>query len=83
MAGGKSHLWADEVDQEDAAKGIPPPEKFQPPPEWRGGGGSSKAAEPRAFAYQPVPDTASSLTPVSRPPFDQSPGSVRVQNSRE
>lgn len=53
---GSSHLWADEVEQEDAAKGIPPPEKFTPAPEWRGSGNAP--SQPRAFSYQP-PDAAS------------------------
>lgn len=48
---GSSHLWADEVEQEDAAKGIPPPEKFTPAPEWRGSGTAPN--QPRAFSNQP------------------------------
>ncbi len=62
MAGGGSHLWADEVEEEDAAKGIPPPEKFMPAPEWRGSAG--RPAEPRAFRHQQGPDAPVSPTTV-------------------
>ena len=64
MAGGGSHLWADEVEEEDAAKGIPPPEKFTPAPEWRGSAG--RPAEPRAFGHQHGPDAPVSPTSVRR-----------------
>ncbi len=47
-AGG--HLWADEVEAEDEARGVAPPETFHAPPEWRqsaapgGGGGEGSDA---------------------------------------
>jgi hypothetical protein len=49
QAGG--HLWADEVEEEDEARGVAPPETFRQPPEWRASRGDApRGAVLNAFA---------------------------------
>lgn len=48
-AGG--HLWADDMEEEDAARGVKPPETFQQPPEWR----ASRGDAPRGAPFLPPP----------------------------
>lgn len=47
-AGG--HLWADDMEEEDAARGVKPPETFQQPPEWR----ASRGDAPRGRLSMPL-----------------------------
>ena len=72
-------LWADEVEAEDAARGVSPPKTFDRPPEWRGHSESGRSAE--RSGWQPAPEVGGSRAGGAIGGFDNEEGGYTVEGT--